>query len=266
MPETGNGSNGNIGSSGIGSTGASTGKSVLTLRQITDIERATALKARESWSMFSIMSEFIETTERLSELEPAVTIFGSARIHPDHPHYQQCWDLSRRLSDAGFAVITGGGPGIMAAANHGAFEGKSAAVGLNIELPHEQQPNRWQDITLNFRHFFSRKVALVKYADAFVLFPGGYGTMDELTEVLTLLQTGKSRRIPLILVGSEFWQGLVDWIRGSVFEYGALKPDDLSLFQIIDDNDAIMQTIFDFYEKKAVVGPTADERHKQMYL
>jgi hypothetical protein len=241
-------------------------KNVLNLRQVTDVERLTTLKARESWSMFSIMSEFIETTERLSELHPAVTIFGSARIHPDNPYYIQCMELSRRLSDAGFAVISGGGPGIMAAANRGAFEGKSLSVGLNIDLPHEQQPNRWQNITLNFRHFFARKVAFAKYADAFVLFPGGFGTMDEMSEVLTLIQTGKSRRIPVILVGTSFWQGLLDWFRNTMVAHGTLTEADLGLIEIIDGTDQILDAIFNFYEKKHHLGPSEDERQKMLYL
>lgn len=244
---------------------ADNGKNVLNLRQITDVERATTLKARESWSMFSIMSEFIETTERLSELNPAVTIFGSARIHPDNPHYIQCMELARKLSDAGFAVISGGGPGIMAAANRGAFEGKSLSVGLNIELPHEQQPNRWQNITINFRHFFARKVAFAKYADAFVLFPGGFGTMDELSEVLTLIQTGKSRRIPVILVGTSFWSGLLDWFRNTLVPQGTLTEEDIGLMNVIDDTDDILDAIFNFYEKRQL-GPSEDERQKMLYL
>lgn len=244
---------------------ADNGKNVLNLRQITDVERATMLKARESWSMFSIMSEFIETTERLSELNPAVTIFGSARIHPDNPYYIQCMELARKLSDAGFAVISGGGPGIMAAANRGAFEGKSLSVGLNIELPHEQQPNRWQNITINFRHFFARKVAFAKYADAFVLFPGGFGTMDELSEVLTLIQTGKSRRIPVILVGTTFWSGLLDWFRNTLVTQGTLTDEDIGLMNVIDDTDEILDAIFNFYEKRQL-GPSEDERQKMLYL
>ncbi len=178
-----------------------------------DKDKATALKARESWHMFTIMAEFIDSTERLSNIGPAVTIFGSARIKPDDPYYQSCVDLSRRLSDEGFAVVSGGGPGIMEAANKGAYEGKSSSVGLNIELPHEQKSNPWQNISLTFRHFFARKVAFVKYADAYVVYPGGFGTMDEVSEVLTLMQTGKTRRIPVILVGTSFWGGLLEWIK-----------------------------------------------------
>jgi len=241
------------------------GKSVPYLRQVKDIEQATILKARESWSMFSIMAEFVESTERLASLHPAVTIFGSARIHPDNQHYIKCMNVARRLSDAGFAVISGGGPGIMAAANRGAFEGKSPSVGLNIILPHEQQPNHWQNIAINYRHFFARKVAFVKYADAFVLFPGGFGTMDELSEVLTLMQTDKSRRIPLILVGSEFWTGLLTWFQAQMVSTGMLAQSDIELMQIIDDPAQVVQAILDFYEARDIA-PSEAERQKMLYL
>ncbi|MBS1169918.1 MAG: family Rossman fold protein [Burkholderiaceae bacterium] len=241
------------------------GKSLPNLRELQDIEAATILKARESWSMFSIMSEFIETTERLSTLHPAVTIFGSARIHPDHPDYIKCVEVSHRLSNAGFAVISGGGPGIMAAANRGAFEGKSPSVGLNIILPHEQKPNHWQNISIQYRHFFARKVGFVKYADAFVLFPGGFGTLDEMSEVLTLMQTDKSRRIPLILVGSDFWQGLLDWFRQQMVGKGFLSPDDMNLMQVIDDPEQVVQAILDFYQAREIA-PSDAERQKMLYL
>ncbi|MBS1186968.1 MAG: putative lysine decarboxylase [Burkholderiaceae bacterium] len=241
------------------------GKNVPNLRQVEDIEQATILKARESWSMFSIMSEFIETTERLSTLHPAVTIFGSARIHPDHPDYIKCMEVAHRLSNAGFAVISGGGPGIMAAANRGAFEGKSPSVGLNIILPHEQHPNHWQNISIQYRHFFARKVGFVKYADAFVLFPGGFGTLDEMSEVLTLMQTEKSRRIPLILVGSEFWQGLLDWFRQQMVGKGFLNAADVDLMQVIDDPAQVVQAILDFYQAREI-GPSDAERQKMLYL
>jgi uncharacterized protein (TIGR00730 family) len=240
-------------------------KRILKLRQIADGERATALKARESWHMFTIMAEFIESTERLSGVHPAVTIFGSARIAPEHPYYQQCVDVSRRLSDAGFAVISGGGPGIMEAANRGAFEGTSASVGLNIELPHEQKTNPWQNISLTFRHFFARKVAFVKYADAYVIFPGGFGTMDELSEVLTLIQTGKSRHIPVILVGSSFWRGLLDWIQVQMVGNGMIAPVDLDLVQLIDEPANIVEAIFAFYEAHDIE-PSDEERQRMLYL
>ncbi|MFZ6655374.1 TIGR00730 family Rossman fold protein [Undibacterium sp. TJN19] len=240
-------------------------KNVTKLRQIIDQEKATSLKARESWHMFTIMAEFIESTERLSTIRPAVTIFGSARIKPDDPYYEMCVDLSRRLSDAGFAVISGGGPGIMEAANKGAFEGTSPSVGLNIELPHEQSSNPWQNISLTFRHFFARKVAFVKYADAYVVFPGGFGTLDELSEVLTLIQTGKTRHIPVILVGTTFWSGLLDWIRIQLAGKGMINPDDLNLVQLIDEPANIVDAIFAFYEARDIELSEAD-RQKSMYL
>ena len=229
------------------------GKNVPRLRQISNIERATSKKARESWQMFTIMAEFIESAERLSELRPAVSIFGSARTKADDPYYILCMDIARRLSDEGFAVMSGGGPGIMEAANRGAFEGKSSSVGLNIELPREQGNNAWQDISLSFRHFFSRKVAFVKYADAYVVMPGGFGTLDEFSEVLTLIQTGKSRRIPVILVGTTFWKGLLDWFRTQLVGDGMIQEKDLDLIQVIDEPANIVEAIFAFYEARNIV-------------
>ncbi|MBC3861490.1 TIGR00730 family Rossman fold protein [Undibacterium jejuense] len=240
-------------------------KNVTRLRQIMDKDKATALKARESWHMFTIMAEFIDSTERLSNIGPAVTIFGSARIKPDDPYYQSCVDLSRRLSDEGFAVVSGGGPGIMEAANKGAYEGKSASVGLNIELPHEQKSNPWQNISLTFRHFFARKVAFVKYADAYVVYPGGFGTMDEVSEVLTLMQTGKTRRIPVILVGTTFWSGLLEWIKVQMAGNGMIAPEDLNLVQLIDEPANIVDAIYAFYEERNIE-PSEEERHRMLYL
>lgn len=228
----------------------SKGKNVPRLRQVADIERATAKKARESWHMLTIMAEFIESTERLAELRPAVSIFGSARIKPDSHYYASCVDIARRLSDAGLAVISGGGPGIMEAANKGAFEGASSSVGLNIELPHEQGRNAWQDISISFRHFFARKVAFVKYADAYVVMPGGFGTLDELMEVLTLIQTGTSRRIPVILVGTAFWKGLIEWFRTQLAADGMIEAKDLELVQLIDEPANVVEAIFAFYEAR----------------
>ncbi len=156
--------------------------------------------ARESWRVFEIMAEFVEATERLSPIRPAVSIFGSARTLPGHPYYELTERIARQLSDAGFSVISGGGPGVMEAANKGAFFGRSPSVGLNIQLPHEQHGNPYQDVSQTFRHFFARKVMFVKFASAYVVMPGGYGTLDELSEALTLVQTAKTRRIPIILV------------------------------------------------------------------
>src|SRR4029453_9151214 len=163
--------------------------------------------ARESWRVFGIMSEFVEATERLSAIRPAVSIFGSARTPQDHPYYILAHEIARQLSDAGFSVVSGGGPGLMEAANKGAYLGRSPSVGLNIQLPHEQAGNPYQDISQTFHHFFARKVMFVKFATAWVIMPGGFGTLDELMEALTLVQTGKTRRMPIILVHEPFWRG-----------------------------------------------------------
>ena len=235
------------------------------LRAISDQDRSTSLKARESWHILGIISEFIEATERLAATRPAVSIFGSARIKPGHRWYEFTVELSRQLSDAGFAVISGGGPGIMEAANRGAFAGRSASIGLNIQLPHEQLSNEYQDISLGFRHFFARKVAFAKYATAFVAVPGGFGTLDEMLEVLTLIQTRMGRRIPVILVDSGFWKGLLDWIREQLLGNGLISPEDLELIQVIDDPARAVEAIFDFYQSRGFV-PTADESESLLYL
>ncbi len=240
-------------------------KRVPRLRQLTNLERATSRKASESWQMFTIMAEFIDAAERLSEVRPAVSIFGSARITPEDPYYAITVDLARRLSDEGFSVISGGGPGIMEAANKGAFEGRSPSIGLNIELPREQASNAWQDISLSFRHFFARKVAFVKYADAYIVMPGGLGTLDEFTEVIALIQTGKTRRIPVILVGTTFWQGLLDWMRRQLVGSGMIDQTDLDLVQLIDEPAHIVEAIFAFYESRDIV-PSETERPPQSFL
>ncbi|HCY63001.1 MAG TPA: TIGR00730 family Rossman fold protein [Oxalobacteraceae bacterium] len=235
------------------------------LHKLGELERATAKKARESWHMFTIMAEFVEATEQLSELRPAVSVFGSARITPEDPYYLKGVEIARRLSDAGLAVISGGGPGIMEAANKGAFEGKSLSVGLNIQLPREQVSNIWQDISISFRHFFARKVAFVKYADAYVVLPGGFGTLDEMTEVLTLIQTGKTRRIPVILVGAAFWRGLLDWFQNTLVKSGMISPEDMGIVQLIDEPANVVEAIFAFYEERDFE-PSDEERQKTLYL
>lgn len=206
--------------------------------------------AREAWRVFGIMSEFVEATDRLSGVQPAVTIFGSARIAVDSPYYALTEDIARRLSDSGFAVISGGGPGVMQAANKGAFAGKSVSVGLNIQLPHEQARNPYQDISQNFRHFFTRKYMFVKLASAYVVMPGGFGTLDELLEALTLIQTKKTPHIPLILVGSEFWSGLIDWLQQRLVTDGMIDAADMDLIQIIDSPEQIVSAIFDHYQAR----------------
>ncbi|MBP8307066.1 MAG: TIGR00730 family Rossman fold protein [Burkholderiaceae bacterium] len=237
----------------------SSSKHVPQLRSIPSPERSTSLKARESWHILGIISEFVEATERLAEIRPAVSVFGSARIGPGHRWYETTVTLSRQLSDAGFTVVSGGGPGIMEAANKGAFEGPSPSVGLNIELPHEQSGNQYQNISLRFRHFFARKVAFAKYASAFVAVPGGFGTLDELCEVLTLVQTRVGRHIPIILVDSAFWQGLLDWMRGSLLANGLIGADDLDLMKVVDDPADVVEAIFDFYQARGF-SPTSKER------
>ena len=227
--------------------------------------RAPATKARESWHVLGIMSEFVEAAERLADIRPAVSIFGSARIAPDAPEYALAERIGRLLSDSGFAVISGGGPGLMEATNKGAYAGKSPSVGLNIELPDEQKGNDYLDVTLHFRHFFSRKVAFVKYAAAYVVMPGGFGTLDELTEALTLIQTGKTRLMPIVLVGSAFWGGLIEWMRQQLTARGLIGDDDLDLMRVVDDADAVVAAIFEFYERRSLV-PTTSEFEQMLYL
>jgi hypothetical protein len=209
-----------------------------------------AWSAPESWRTFGIMSEFVEATERLSEIRPAVSIFGSSRIGPGHPHYMLAESIARELSDAGFSVISGGGPGIMEAANKGAYFGKSSSVGLNIQLPHEQRVNPYQDISQSFRHFFARKVMFVKFATAYVCLPGGFGTLDELMEALTLVQTGKIRRMPIILVHEPFWRGMLDWFRATLVAEGTLDAEDIGLIKVINEPKRVVEAIFDHYEKR----------------
>lgn len=224
-----------------------------------------AWSARESWRVFGIMSEFVEATERLAHIRPAVSIFGSARVARGHPYYQLTEDVARRLSDAGFSVISGGGPGAMEAANKGAFAGRSSSVGLNIQLPHEQTSNQYQDISQTFTRFFVRKVMFVKFACAYVVVPGGFGTMDELMEALTLVQTGKIRRFPIILMQSSYWQGLIDWIKDRMISEAMIDATDMNLIKLIDEPDQVVAAIFDHYEKRGFE-PTAAEREAQLNL
>ena len=225
------------------------------------IERsvADAQLQRESWKIFQIMAEFVEGFERLCQIRPSVSIFGSARTPPDHPWYQKAEETARLLSDAGFSVVSGGGPGIMEAANKGAQAGKSPSIGVNIELPQEQEPNRYQDISLHFRHFFARKVMFVKYASAYVVLPGGFGTLDELAEILTLVQTGKSRKIPIVLVGSDFWRGLLDWFEQTLITEGTIGDMDLDLMQVCDEPEDIVAAIFSHYEHRSLEPSAAEQ-------
>lgn len=221
--------------------------------------------SKEAWRVFGIMSEFVSATERLNRIHPAVSIFGSARTKPDNVYYKLAEEIARLLSDAGFSVISGGGPGIMEAVNKGAFYGKSPSVGLNIQLPHEQVGNAYQNISQTFQHFFSRKVMFVKFASAYVVMPGGFGTLDELMEALTLVQTGKTRRIPIILVGSAFWAGMLDWFRTTLIDEKVISPDDMDLIQLIDDPAEVVSAIFKHYETRGFE-PSEAERERQLYL
>lgn len=222
-------------------------------------------RARESWRVLGIISEFVEGTERLTGIGPAVSVFGSARLTADHPYYSLAERIARQLSDAGFSVISGGGPGLMEAANKGAFQGKSPAIGLNIQLPNEQHANRYQDISQTFRHFFARKYMFVKFASAYVVLPGGFGTLDELMEALTLVQTGKTRKMPIILVHSPFWRGLLDWFRHTLIAEQMIDEADLGLIRVIDEPAEVVEAIFKHYEGRGIA-PSAAERELQLNL
>jgi len=221
--------------------------------------------SKEAWRVFGIMSEFVSATDRLNRIHPAVTVFGSARTRPDQPYYKLTEEIARLLSDAGFSVISGGGPGIMEAANKGAFYGKSPSVGLNIQLPHEQSSNLYQNISQTFQHFFARKVMFVKFASAYVVMPGGFGTLDELMEALTLVQTGKTRKMPIILVGSKFWGGMIEWFHNTLLEEKVISPEDMNLIQVIDEPEAVVRSIFKHYETRGFE-PSEAERERQLYL
>ena len=205
---------------------------------------------KDSWRVFRIMGEFVEGFDELHDLGPAVSFFGSARVTEADPMYQECVETARRLGEAGFAVITGGGPGIMEAANRGAREAGVRSVGCNIELPFEQGSNPYVDIAIDFRYFFVRKTMFVKYAEAFVIFPGGFGTMDELFESLTLIQTGKVANFPVVLFGSHYWSGLMDWMRESLVGEGKVKAEDLDLLFVTDSPDEAVNHVAERYREQ----------------
>src|SRR5579872_4749814 len=207
-----------------------------------EFERPEFLQT-DPWRVFRIMSEFIEGFGTLAGLPRAVTIFGSARTVPDDPEYGRAEELGRLLASKGYAVITGGGPGIMEAANKGAFEAGGISVGLNIELPFEQKLNPYTNVSLSFNYFFARKTMFAKYAEAFVVFPGGFGTLDELFEALTLIQTGKLQHFPVVLVGRDYWSGLQGWMQDRLVEEGKISPSDLELLTITDSVDEVVATI-----------------------
>lgn len=209
------------------------------------------IKSHDSWSIFKIMSEFVQGYEALSRIGPCVTIFGSARLKESDPYYAMAEETAYKLVKKGFGIITGGGPGIMEAGNKGAHYGHGKSVGLNIKLPHEQKPNPFIDVdkSIDFSYFYIRKTMLMKYAQGYIVFPGGFGTMDELFEALTLIQTNKVISFPIVMVGSEFWGGLVEWIKNTMLERSLISPEDLNIFTLVDSADEAVKVITDFYDK-----------------
>jgi uncharacterized protein (TIGR00730 family) len=210
------------------------------------------IRATDSWQIFKIMAEFVEGFEKMGKIGPCVSVFGSARTKPNHKYYKLAEEISFKLTREGYGIITGGGPGIMEAANKGAKTGGGRSVGLNIQLPHEQYNNIYidPDKLISFDYFFVRKVVFIKYAQGYVVLPGGFGTMDELFEALTLIQTHKNAHFPIVLVGSDYWNGLVDWIKKILIEDGQyVSPDDINLFQVVDTSDEAVAVINEFYSK-----------------
>jgi len=213
----------------------------------------------DSWRALRILSEFVDGFDALATIGPAVTVFGSARTPAGHEYYDLARRIGRMLAEAGYAVITGGGPGVMEAANRGCQEGGGLSIGCNIELPHEQGLNPYVDLGIDFRYFFVRKTMFVKYADAFVILPGGFGTMDELFESLTLIQTGKIRHFPVILVGSHYWGGLLEWVREAMVPLGVISPGDLDLLTLTDDPDEVLRMVAQSRRTPEALKPSTDE-------
>jgi len=212
----------------------------------------------ETWRVFRIMSEFVEGFESLRDIGPAISFFGSARIKRTDWAYQTAVKTAELLSKAGFSIISGGGPGIMEAANRGAKRGKGLSIGLNIQLPQEQKTNRYQDRSLHFRHFFARKVMFVKYAAGYVIMPGGFGTLDEFFEALTLIQTGKIRRFPVVMMGRRYWEGLIHWMENTLVEERTISPGDLDLFFLTDEPSVAAEYIIKFHRNR--LRPSGERR------
>ncbi len=220
------------------------------LRQKTWDETIT----KDSWMVFKIMAEFVDGYEKLAKIGPCVSIFGSARLKPENKYYEMAVEIAEKITKLGFGIITGGGPGIMEAGNKGAFNAKGRSIGLNIDLPFEQHFNPYinKSYSMNFDYFFVRKVMFVKYSQGFVVMPGGFGTLDELTEALTLIQTNKIGKFPIVLVGSEFWSGLLDWFKTTLVKEGMILEDDLDLYRVVDTADEAVAHIKAFYDKYSV--------------
>lgn len=212
------------------------------------------LAKEESWRLFRIIGELVEGFDRLSSIGPAVSLYGSARIKEGNKLYSQTEDIARALGEQGFAIITGGGPGVMEAANKGAMKAGVESIGLNIELPEEQYPNIYTTRSLTFRHFFVRKIMLVKYAAAFIIMPGGLGTLDEMTELLTLMQTGKIKPFPVILFGSQYWGGFLDWLNNSALVRGYIRKEDFELLRLCDSTEEVISTVKHWFEDHEFTG------------
>jgi len=215
------------------------------------------LRKEEAWRMFRIIGELVEGFDKLTGTEPAITIWGSARVRPEDDLYEKTEEIARRLGEMGFSIITGGGPGVMEAANKGALAARAKSIGLNIELPQEQGGNPYTNMSIIFHHFFVRKVMLVKYAIAFVILPGGLGTLDELTEVLTLIQTQKTKPFPVILFNSAYWKGFLDWMRTTVLSCDFISEEDLDLLRVCDTPAEVAETVQRWYIKHEIVGRKA---------
>jgi uncharacterized protein (TIGR00730 family) len=215
------------------------------------------LAKEESWRLFRIIGELVEGFDTLSGIEPAVTIYGSAQLSPDDKLYRQTEEIARRLGELGFSIVTGGGPGVMAAANKGARDAGVASIGLNIQLPEEQACNVYVTKAITFNHFFVRKVMLVKYATSFIIMPGGLGTLDELTEVLTLIQSRKIKPFPVILFDSEYWKGFLDWLRNPVLAKRFISEEDFNLLRVCDHPDEVIDIVQSWYRKQEVTGKKA---------
>jgi len=227
--------------------------------QLLESPRADEFTHTDPWRVFRIMGEFVEGFDELANLSRGIAIFGSARTRPDDPEYRAAQETAALLAAQGFAVITGGGPGIMEAANRGAFEAGGLSIGCNIELPFEQKPNAYQTLSLTFKYFFVRKMMFVKYSLAFIIFPGGFGTFDELFEALTLIQTRKIRNFPIVLVGTKYWSGLLDWLREAVLPGGKISEHDLAMFHITDSPADVVEIVTKSQGSLAELDPVSDE-------
>lgn len=221
------------------------------LKKAIDDRKWNDIKANDSWSVFKIMSEFVNGYETLSRIGPCVAIFGSARLKNDDPYYKMAEETAYKLVERGFGIITGGGPGIMEAGNKGAHDANGKSVGLNIVLPHEQKPNQYidRDKSIDFDYFYIRKTMFTRYSQGFIAFPGGFGTLDELSEAITLIQTNKLVNFPIVMVGKDFWSGLVEWFKNSLLANKLVSEYDFDIFHVVDDVDEAVNIIDDFYQK-----------------